>query len=417
MGMQGSRCIVVLLLLSVLVLISTSAALAHNITELLSSRPDFATFNRYLSRTRLSYEVNSRNTITVLAIDNSAMTTLLAPRPTLATLRNRLSLHILLDYFDAGKLHQLSSGTAVAATIFQTTGKAPGMSGFVNMTDLGGGKVGFKPQDGSVDFAVFFVKSLVENPYNISVVQISGVIPSAEAAAPVPDPSMVNFMDTMTRKGCAIFAATLVATPKAFAAYKDNLQGGLTLFCPGDEVFLHFLAKFKNLTVDNRISYLEFCVTPIYRSLATLQSTSGPINTLATSGPGSFVFTVQNVGPDIALKTKVNTVKIIGTGLDQQPIAIYLLEEVLLPHELSASAPVPAPSPAPAPASTHSPPVPTPESPSPPAPPPLESVPPTAPPPLDGPVDQTPPPKSHGARAHHQCLVMSLISLALIMMS
>merc|ERR1712096_338628 len=49
-----------------------SAASAFNITTLLDRHPDFSSMNDYLSKTQLDKQINSRNTITVLAVDNSA---------------------------------------------------------------------------------------------------------------------------------------------------------------------------------------------------------------------------------------------------------------------------------------------------------------------------------------------------------
>ena len=60
--------------------------------------------------------------------------------------------------------------------MFQATGSAPGSSGYMNITDLKGGKVGFgtEDNDGSKLDATY-VKSVAEFPYNISVLQISQV--------------------------------------------------------------------------------------------------------------------------------------------------------------------------------------------------------------------------------------------------
>src|SRR5262249_16385458 len=130
--------------LSVLILLTFSLAThAHNVTRLLAKHPSFSTFNHYLTLTHLAPEINSRTTIPVSAIDNAPMPELLGKPLSLYTLKNSLSMHVLLDYFGSKKLHQITNGTALAATMFQATGSAPGSTGFVNITDLRGGKVGF----------------------------------------------------------------------------------------------------------------------------------------------------------------------------------------------------------------------------------------------------------------------------------
>ncbi|KAJ4835095.1 Fasciclin-like arabinogalactan protein 1 [Turnera subulata] len=334
------------LLFSATTLTSTNG---HNITHILAGHPDFSTFNHYLTLTHLAAEINSRTTITVCAVDNAAMNTLLSKHPSIATVKNVLSLHVLLDYFGAKKLHQIRDGSALAATMFQATGSAPGSSGFVNITDVKGGKVAFGPQDNDGTLDVYFVKPLQELPYNLSVIQISKVLPSEVAAAPTPEPSAMNITDIMSAHGCKVFADTLLANPEASKTYQENIEGGLTVFCPLDDPFKTFLPKFKNLTAAGKVSFLEFFGVPIYQSLSMLKSNNGVMNTLATDGANKFDFEVQNDGEEVTLKTRSVTAKITGTLIDEQPVAIYTLDKVLLPKELFKAAPRPAPAPAPAP--------------------------------------------------------------------
>ena len=59
--------------------------------------------------------------------------------------------------------------------MFQATGLAPGSSGYMNITDHKGGKVGFGTEDNDGKLDATSVKSVAEFPYNISVLQISQV--------------------------------------------------------------------------------------------------------------------------------------------------------------------------------------------------------------------------------------------------
>ncbi|CAO2834764.1 unnamed protein product [Amaranthus hypochondriacus] len=99
---------------SLLLLLSVSSC--HNITKILDSDPDFSQFNSYLTQTKLADEINARQTITVLALDNSAMAALTANRP-LSVIKNLLSLHILLDYFDNKKLHSIPDGSSLTTSL------------------------------------------------------------------------------------------------------------------------------------------------------------------------------------------------------------------------------------------------------------------------------------------------------------
>ncbi|KAL1556179.1 Fasciclin-like arabinogalactan protein 1 [Salvia divinorum] len=329
-------------------LLLPSLTAAHNITRILEKDPDFSTFNHYLTVTQLAPEINRRETITVCAVDNAGMSDLLSKHLTLGAIKNVLSLHVLLDYFDAKKLHQITDGTALAATMFQATGAATGSAGFVNITDLKGGKVGFSPQDNGGDISATFVKSIDAIPYNISVIQISSILPSPEAEAPAPGPSQINITALMSKHGCKIFAETLLANP-AEKTFEDNVQSGLTVFCPGDDAMKAFSPKFKNLTAAGKQSLLEYHGIPIYQSIPGLKSSNGVTNTLATDGASKFSFDVKNDGSDVTIATKIVTAKIVNTLVDEQPLAIYQVDKVLKPEELFKGVLPPSPAPAPGP--------------------------------------------------------------------
>ncbi|KAF8391678.1 hypothetical protein HHK36_023986 [Tetracentron sinense] len=333
-------------LFSLLLLFLTCATDAHNISRILAKHPEFSTFNHYLTITHLAAEINRRETITVCAVNNAGMSDLLSKHLSIFGIKNVLSLHILLDYFGAKKLHQITNGTALAATMFQATGSAPGSSGFVNITDLKAGKVGFGAEDNGGKLPAVFVKSLEEIPYNISVIQISQILPSAEAEAPTPGPSQLNFTALMAKKGCKVFADLLSASD-AENTFEDNLNGGLTVFCPTDGVMKDFMPKYKNLTAAGKTSLLLYHGVPVYQSMAMLKSNNGLMNTLATDGANKYDFTVQNDGEQVTLKTKIVTAKITGTILDEMPLALFTVDKVLLPRELFKGSPTPAPAPAP----------------------------------------------------------------------
>ncbi|XP_052116378.1 fasciclin-like arabinogalactan protein 1 [Arachis duranensis] len=88
--------------------------------------------------------------------------------------------------------------------------------------------------------------------------------------------------------------------------------------------------------------------------LALVRSRSRSISIL--DGASKFDFTVQNDGDQVTLKTKIVTAKITGTLIDEDPLAIYTIDKVLLPRELfKALAPSPSPAPAPEPAAADAP--------------------------------------------------------------
>ncbi|KAG5403788.1 hypothetical protein IGI04_009907 [Brassica rapa subsp. trilocularis] len=187
-------------ILPILLLLLAVETHAHNVTLLLANHPSLSSFNHYLAQTHLADEINQRNTITVCAVDDGAMYDLTSKGYTISTLKNILSLHVLLDYFDARKLHQLPDGSALAATLFQATGAAPENTGFVKITNKRGGNIRFG-LNGAGDVSSSFIKSIEQVPYDISIIQISGILLSDTVSAPTPVPAEMNLAEIMSARG------------------------------------------------------------------------------------------------------------------------------------------------------------------------------------------------------------------------
>nr|ABR16637.1 unknown [Picea sitchensis] len=326
------------------------SANAFNITKILAKYPEYSKFNHDLSQTKLADEINSRQTITVLALSNSEMA--LLSGLDLASLKRVLSLHVVLDFFDAKKLHEITNGTTLSTTLYQTTGNAPGNTGFINITDLKAGKVGFGPAAHGAKLDATYVKSVKQEGYNISVIEVSKPITTNVAEAPAPAPADVNITAVLIKGGCRIFA-TMISTTGVLKTFEDAVQGGLTVFCPTDAAFTGATNKLlKKLTSDDQVSVLEFHGLPIYSPLGTLKTTNGPIRTMASPAARKYVLTVSSSGDTVILNTGVSKATISGTLLDDQPLAIFTVNKLLEPKELFVAAPTPAPTPAPVEAPT-----------------------------------------------------------------
>ncbi|KAM0072809.1 putative fasciclin-like arabinogalactan protein [Helianthus debilis subsp. tardiflorus] len=320
------------LLLLLLTITTTTTTNGHNITRILQKNQEFSTFNHYLTLTHLAGEINRRQTITVCAVDNAAMSDLTAKGLSLETIKNVLSLHVFADYYGAKKLHEITKGSTSTATMYQATGEAPGTTGFVHITDAKGGKVRFTPEDNPSQTDVVFVKSVLEMPYNISVIQISQVLNSPEAMAPTSAPDL-NLTSLLQRDGCKSFY-NLLTTSGAIGTFLSSVDGGVTVFCPSDDAVKEFGPKYKNLTAEGKTALLLYHGVPTYNSMGMLRSSNGLMNTLATEGANKYDFTVQNDGEDVKLETKVVTAEISGTVVDDEPVAIYRIDKVLMPREL-----------------------------------------------------------------------------------
>ncbi|KAL6863742.1 hypothetical protein ACP4OV_016645 [Aristida adscensionis] len=325
-----------------------AASKTYNITKVLAPYKEYSRFNEMLSKTRLANDINRRQTITVLCVDNAAMSAL--DHYSLQTVRHILSLHILVDYYGDKKLSKLAKGSTQSSSMFQETGTASGMSGYVNITRKDG-KVHFVSEDADETAKPSrYVKSVKEYPYDLAVLQISSIISSAEAEAPVPPPAPIDLVELLSKKYCKSFADLLAANADAFRAVNETKDNGLTLFCPVDAAVAAFAAAYKNLTAKAKTAVLLYHAVPDYFSLQLLQSNNGLVTTLATASETKkdYSFDVQN-GKDkaVTLQTKVVTSKIAATVADMEPFACYAVDKFLKPKELFKPPQAPAPAPEP----------------------------------------------------------------------
>ncbi|KAG5565628.1 hypothetical protein RHGRI_001517 [Rhododendron griersonianum] len=345
----------------------TTLANAHNITDILSHFPEYSLFNSYLTQTKLDGEINSRETLTVLVLTNAAMSALAAKHP-LSVIKNALSLHVLLDYFDAKKLHQISDGTTLSTTLYQTTGNAPGQIGSVNITDLKGGKVGFGSAAAALGSALdaMYTKEVKQIPYNISVLEISQpIIAPGVLTAPAPSASDMNLTAVLEKAGCKKFASLILSTGVLKVVYQTAAGKGLTVFAPSDEAFkAPDVPDLSKLTNAELVSLLQYHALASYAPFGALKTTKAPMSTLATNSAGKYDLTVSTSGDQVTLKTGLDSSRVATTAIDAPPLCIFTVDSVLLPPELFSTSPAPAPGPAtsPSPAQAGSAPSPAPVS-------------------------------------------------------
>jgi len=176
------------LLFLALFCIFSSTSTAFNITRILSNYPDFSTFNSLLTQTGLAQQINSRQTITVLAVSNGAIGGV-SGKP-VDIVKRILSAHVILDYYDQKKLENIKKQSSILTTLYQTTGSANDQQGFLNVTKTPNGIV-FGSAVKGAPLTVSLEGSVASQPYNISVLQVGGVIeaPGIENMAPPPPPA------------------------------------------------------------------------------------------------------------------------------------------------------------------------------------------------------------------------------------
>lgn len=103
-----------------------------------------------------------------------------------------LSLHVILDYFDLAKIHNINEKSIVVTTLLQTTGTANGQLGFLNMKRAINGDILIGSSSPGSPINTKVVKGVMARPYNISVLEVSRIIvpkPFENEGFDAPSPS------------------------------------------------------------------------------------------------------------------------------------------------------------------------------------------------------------------------------------
>ncbi|XP_050231587.1 fasciclin-like arabinogalactan protein 14 [Mercurialis annua] len=151
-----------------------SAVTAFNITKILSNYSDFTTFNDILTKTQVASTINSRQTITILAVDNANISPL--STQSLDMQKTILSMHVILDYYDDAKLQKLPNKTELLTTLYQSSGQAVGDDGFLNATLMRNGDVVLGSAVSGSSLNSKLIKPLMTQPYNVSILHVSDII-------------------------------------------------------------------------------------------------------------------------------------------------------------------------------------------------------------------------------------------------
>ncbi|KAJ0030466.1 hypothetical protein Pint_12634 [Pistacia integerrima] len=116
-------------------LFTSSLTNAFNITKILSNTSDFGSFNNLLSQSGLAETINSRSSLTILALDNGAVGSLQGKSKD--EVQRILRNHVVLDYIDQNKLKNLPNKTTTMTTLLQASGVAQQGQGFLNVSVSG----------------------------------------------------------------------------------------------------------------------------------------------------------------------------------------------------------------------------------------------------------------------------------------
>ncbi|KAK9091950.1 hypothetical protein Syun_026861 [Stephania yunnanensis] len=183
--------------------------------------------------------------------------------------------------------------------------------------------------------------------------------------APSPPPNYVNLTDLLTVAGPFHKFLNLLEQTQVLDAFQNqanNTQQGITIFVPKDQAFNSLKnPSLSNISLSQLKSLILYHALPHYYSLADFKnlSQSNPVGTFAG---GKFMLNFTDVFGSVHVSSGWTNTKITSSVRSTDPVAVYQVDQVLIPEAIFGnppppSPPPPAPAPAPAlPSSSSSPP-------------------------------------------------------------
>ena len=174
----------------------------------------------------------------------------------------------------------------------------------------------------------------------------------ASAQTPAAPAGPINITKVLEKAGqFTTFIKLLTATQVAdrINAQHNNSNQGLTIFAPTDDAFSNFKAGTLNsVNSQEQLQLVQFHVLPNLYTMSQFQTASNPLSTQAGhSGDGQFPLNVTTSGTQVNVTTGVVTATVANTIYSDSQLAVYQVDQVLLPLGLFGPSPTAAPAPAP----------------------------------------------------------------------
>ena len=175
-------------------LLCSVAANAQKVEDLLLPFPNYSAFKQLLIATGIINEVDMRSSLTFLMPDNAVLNSFVASHPTLTAqeVADALRYHVLLQYLDVASLQTLAYTTgSQVTTLYQTTGRADGQDGFVNITGMANNVIEVSAAAPGSPPQAAIITNVTAVPYNYSFFQIDNVLVpnNLKPMAPTPAPT------------------------------------------------------------------------------------------------------------------------------------------------------------------------------------------------------------------------------------
>ncbi|KAH6798794.1 FASCICLIN-like arabinogalactan-protein 11 [Perilla frutescens var. frutescens] len=176
------------------------------------------------------------------------------------------------------------------------------------------------------------------------------------AAAPAP-PGPTNVTAILEKDSRFTIFIKLMQSTKVADNLNTQLNDsnqGLSIFAPPDSAFSSLKTGMLNsFTDDQKVELVQFHVLPYHLSSSQFQTTSNPLNTQAGGSSQLLAMNVTAIGDQVNITTGETNATVGKAIYDDNQLAVYQVDKVLLP--LRFYVPLPPPPPTPPLLKTHAP--------------------------------------------------------------
>ncbi|GLT41048.1 hypothetical protein SLA2020_151380 [Shorea laevis] len=173
----------------------------------------------------------------------------------------------------------------------------------------------------------------------------------AQTPAPASSPSPTNLTGILDKNGQYTTFIRLLNDTQIFNQVENQLNNsnnGLTILAPTDNAFNNLPSgTINSLTQQQKVQLCLYHILSQYYSLNDLQLVSNPVRTQATGNDGVWGLNFTGQNNQINVTSGVVTTQVSNALSQQKPLAVYQVDKVLLPEELTGGSPSPISSPAP----------------------------------------------------------------------
>ncbi|CAF2041416.1 unnamed protein product [Brassica rapa] len=164
---------------------------------------------------------------------------------------------------------------------------------------------------------------------------------TAQPAAPAPGPAgPINITAILEKGGQFVTFIRLLNTTQI--GNQINIQvnsssEGMTVFAPTDNAFQNLKPGALNkLSPDDQVKLILYHVSPKFYTMDDLLSVSNPVRTQATGRDGGAVYGLNFTGQgnQVNVSTGIIETRVSNALRKERPLAVYVVDMVLLPEEM-----------------------------------------------------------------------------------